>query len=157
MALPCHHLLFIRMHLGITLYDESLVHKRWTLSFYKSCFNVRFSNESQGEVESSAVADICTIVDRKDNVKETVLTQGQKLKKMTSIAQKVISVGCEGGMRVFNARYRQLEDLLTQWRNKDDIRALEDLPGILLNDDTHGKDDISINACMINEDNDSTY
>ena len=56
-----------------------------------------------------------TVVDNSSSCNETVLTQGQKLKKITNLCQEIISVGCEGVMKVFKSRYEELQNLLNRW------------------------------------------
>ena len=65
-----------------------------------------------------------------------MLTQGQKLKKITKLCQGIISVGCEGGMKVFKPRYEELQNLLTRWENKEDISLLHGQCDYLLGDDS---------------------
>ena len=75
---------------------------------------------------NQAVTHIFPMVDTSDTSKEVTLTQGQKMKKMTTLCQDIISIGYEGGMKVFKSQYQQLQDLLTQWKNKEDIISLTD-------------------------------
>ena len=73
-------------------------------------------NEDQVHVPVSDSCSVTFLKDEKmsDNV---TLSQGQKFKKMRSLYT-------EGGMVVFNSRFKELQNLLQQWRNKEDTPML---------------------------------
>ena len=74
LALPCHHIFFLRNHLKINLFDENFIHRRWTMEYYKSCFNVRFNNDNECMEINQAVTHIFPMVDKSDTSKEVTLT-----------------------------------------------------------------------------------
>ena len=122
LSLPCHHIFYLRRYLNVSLYDEAIVNERWTKQNYMTTSKSR-CNEDQMHVPVSDSCSVTFLKDEKmsDNV---TLSQGQKFKKMRSLYTEVISLACEGGMVVFNSRFKELQNLLQRWRNKEDIPVL---------------------------------
>ena len=51
------------------------------MEYYKSCFNMRFTNDNECMDINQAVTDIFAMLDKSGTSKEVALPQGQKMKK----------------------------------------------------------------------------
>ena len=67
MALPCKHIFKVRELVGLSAFDEALVHKRWTMDFYLSTNRLNSLPISHGQDEDHSVECI-TIEENKTNV-----------------------------------------------------------------------------------------
>ena len=90
MALPCKHIFKVRELVGLSAFDEALVHKRWTMDFYLSTNRLNSLPISHGQDEDHSVECI-TIEENKTNV----FTQSQKFKKGLQAAQVLASLVSE--------------------------------------------------------------
>ena len=102
MALPCRHIFKVRQLCRLSLFDGSLVNKRWSLESYKSLSMLRFATESP-EIDDLGpfYQDITHIDDDKKLKRKNVLSQAQKFRKGLHVAQVLASLASEGGMLTF--------------------------------------------------------
>ena len=105
---PCSHLLKLRSYLSLSLYDSSLVNKRWTKSYYILSSYARFSESNiPAECESTTITGT-------EETNLHILSQSQKFNKLTRTCQILASIGSEGGMKQFELRRRQLQKIMEQ-------------------------------------------
>ena len=120
-GLPCRHILKVRSIQKLPLFDEALVAKRWSSSYYRESAVGRFEVLESQSQESN---DITTI--EEDGNKEKILSEAQKYRKALKVAQILASTACEGGMRTFNVRFAQMQKLLDSWQTSK-VLCLEDI------------------------------
>ena len=91
----------------------TLVNQRWTMTYYEELAETRFSCD-----DSTRLDQPHTTVTLTEN-KQTVLSQAQKFRKALRIAQFLMSLASEGGMRTFMTCLHQSEDVAEYWRHKE--------------------------------------
>ena len=86
-------LLKLRSYLSLPLYDSSLPNKQWTKSYYILPSDARFTESNiPAECEST------TVTGTEETISQ-ILSQSQKLNKLTRTCQVLASIGSEGGMK----------------------------------------------------------
>ena len=116
MFLPCKHILKARKILSLPLFDESLVHKRWTMNYYQTETRLRLIAPLQSDY---AIGETVTAVARES--KPTTMTQSHKFRKALVAAQVLAALASEGGMSTFRQRYHVLENILGNWKHDKEV------------------------------------
>lgn len=121
MSLPCKHIFKVRELVALPAFDESLLHKRWTMDFYfttnrlSPALPILLDHEPEHCVEYVPVHE----------EERSTLTQSQKFKKGLKIAQVLASLVSEGGMPTFKRRYEVLDSLVKNWKQGHEVIVQE--------------------------------
>ena len=112
MSLPCKHIFKVRELVSLPAFDETLVHKRWTMDFYLTTDRLRPALPILHDHDHEHCVDYVPIHEEK----RTTLTKSQKFKRGLKIAQVLASLVSEGGMSTFKKRHEVLESLVKSWK-----------------------------------------
>ena len=111
MKLPCKHIFAYRDYHQQPLFDETLAHSRWHLSYYKKSHGI--SSES-GSPESENTNVIVTSSEVRQPKPKT---QHQKFKAAHALTLRMATIISEGGTREFNNKMTEAKKLLQYWEN----------------------------------------
>ena len=120
MSLPCHHMFALRIKLNQPLFDADLCNKRWTSAYYRATQRL-FSRSSTQPLLVSTVS--------KEHRRK--FSQHEKFHKASLLATELASVTSEASQVHFERRLVLLKDLITHWKNGDEVALTEVDEGIL--------------------------
>ena len=121
MSLPCKHIFKVRELVTLPAFDETLVHKRWTMDFYLTTNRLSPALPVLHDDDLEHCVEYVPVIEEK----RTTLTQSQKFKKGLKIAQVLASLVSEGGMSTFKRRHEVLESFARSWKLGRDVIVLE--------------------------------
>ena len=116
MSLPCRHILALRSKLDEPLFDATLCNHRWTTSYYKETQRL-FSSYN-----SSTQSSLVTTASKQHRRK---LSQHEKFRKASILTSELASVASEASNVHFDRRIALLKDLITYWRNGEEVSLME--------------------------------
>lgn len=105
-GLPCRHIFAVRSHKKITVFDTTIVARRWTRNFYAGHQPaLRGSDVPQsGQITLSTVN------------KPRILSAHQKFRMASIVATELATLVSEVPMRHFDSRLQQMRDLCNAWK-----------------------------------------
>ena len=121
MSLPCKHIFKVRELVTLPAFDETLVHKRWTMDLYLTTNRLSPALPVLHDDDLEHCVEYVPVIEEK----RTTLTQSQKFKKGLKIAQVLASLVSEGGMSTFKRRHEVLESLARSWKLGRDVIVQE--------------------------------
>lgn len=108
MGLPCRHILKARTALNLSRFDQSLCSTRWTMDYYKKAFKGVTPTSNSGSTNVDVIAA--------KEQKQATLTQAQKFRKAMDMARTLATHASEGGMKTFQHRIADMQQLLDKWQ-----------------------------------------
>ncbi|XP_062522977.1 zinc finger SWIM domain-containing protein 1-like [Corticium candelabrum] len=136
MRLPCRHILSARADIGMSLFNEELCDKRWTLHYFKSMhrvFSKDFaSNQSTVSLVTSSLrkthnsaqplSQVCiTWLELQQHCLQYALVQFQKFKLVSRVTNKLSTLASEDSGLTLTKRLELLKQLVTAWENGETV------------------------------------
>ena len=110
MLLPCRHIFAVRRHFNLTIYDEALCARRWTLAYFKTKQRIYHRPEAT-EPDTGNSNSVMLNIQSSEPQQKTILSEQQKYQKAYSLLVKIGQIISEQGMMEFNHNMNVLESL----------------------------------------------
>ena len=110
MLLPCLHSFALRSQLGLPTFDAAFCHERWTSAYYRS--TQRLFMESTMVLTSS-----------KKHCRS--LSQHQKFHMASTVTAELASVASYASKAQFDRRIKFLKELMSYWKNGEEVGLVE--------------------------------
>ena len=123
MSLSCRHIFALRSKLNAPLFDSILCNRHWTSTYYKETQRLFTSHNS------STQSSLVTTASKQHRRK---LSQHEKFRKASILTSELASVASEASYVHFDRLIALLKDLITYWRNGDEVTLMEVEDGMLI-------------------------
>lgn len=114
MSLPCRHMFALRNKQHQPLFDARLCDERWTFAYYQS---------TQRLFSQSTIQPLLVTTASKEHRRK--LSQHEKFHKASILASQLASVASEASHVHFERRLSLLKDLITHWKDGDEVALME--------------------------------
>ena len=122
MGLPCKHIFAVRQHLKEDLYNERLVHRRWTLTYILEHQN--FFQNSRGQESTESNINPTITVEAVPDQATKVLSQQEKYRCALSKAKCIAHLAAECSTKDFNKIISAMDKFIyILEENKHDIEV----------------------------------
>ena len=117
--LPCKHLFAFRKAVGLPLFCEALVARRWRMDIYADNIDSTM-NGAQAGVEEHTPMEHTPIPMTKINIQKPK-SQHEKYKRAANVAMTLATIASEGSTERYERKMKSLNEILKIWENGGDI------------------------------------